>query len=247
MIIDELFLLAKERAKGKTIADVRIGLKYTAVMLNDGNCGLTATLSRQLPYPFPYPGDIIGKDVLDILKIAKSIKILPSIVGAATINALLKTNERKIVYGNVLNYLKISKEDVVGIVGAFIPLMPAIRSKAKKLYVFDRYPIANLKEYHPDWAEPLILPQCSIAIISGTSVFNRTIDQLLSYLNNDCKIALIGPTTPLAPDIFKKYKINILSGVKVVDAKKILRIVSQGGGTRNFGSSVEQVNFILDK
>jgi len=246
MIVDELLLFVEKKAKGRAIADIRIGLKYTAVMLDDGSCGLTATLSYQLPRPFSYPGDFIGRDVLDILKMAKSIEILPSIVGAATVNALLKPDERNIAYGNALDYLKISKEDIVGIIGALMPLMPVIRSKAKKFYVFDRYPIANLKEYCPDWVESLILPQCSIAIISGTSVFNRTIDQLLSYLSNACKIALIGPTTPLAPEIFKKYKIDILSGVKVVDAKKILRIVSQGGGTRDFGGSIRQINFIFE-
>jgi len=246
MIVDELLLFAEKEAKGQVVTDIRIGLKYTAVMLDDGSCGLAATLSHQLPYPFPYPGDLIGRDVLEILKMAKSIEILPSIVGAATVNALLKPDEGNIVYGNALDYLKIFKKDVVGIVGAFIPLMPTIRSKAEKSYVFDRYPIANLKEYCPDWVEPLILPQCSIAIISGTSVFNRTIDQLLSYLNNARKIALIGPTTPLAPEIFKKYKVDILSGVKVMDAKKILRIVSQGGGTRDFGNSARQLNFILE-
>lgn len=247
MIVDELLLFVERRAKGRVIADVRIGLKYTAVMLDDGSCGLAATLSYRLPHPFPYPGELIGRGVLEILKMVESVEILPSIVGAATVNALLKPDEKNIVYGNALDYLKISKEDVVGVVGAFMPLMPTIRSKAKKLYVFDRYPIANLKEYCPDWAESLILPQCSIAIISGTSVFNRTLDLLLSYLNNARGIALIGPTTPLAPEIFKKYKIGILSGVKVVDAKKILRIASQGGGTRNFASSARQVNLILKK
>ncbi|MEA1963757.1 MAG: DUF364 domain-containing protein [Candidatus Aerophobetes bacterium] len=247
MIVDEILSFVERRAKGRVIADVRIGLKYTTVMLDDGSCGLAATLSHRLPYPFPYPGEFIGRDVLEILKMAESVEILPSIVGAATINALLKPDERNIIYGNALDYLKISKEDIVGIVGAFMPLMPTIRGKAKKLYVFDRYPIANLKEYCPDWAEPLILPQCSIAIISGTSVFNRTLNLLLSYLNSARKIALIGPTTPLAPEILKKYKIDLLSGVKVVDAKKILRIVSQGGGTRDFMNSARQVNFILEK
>ncbi|MBA7669003.1 hypothetical protein ES703_77127 [subsurface metagenome] len=218
------------------------------MVLDDESCGLRATLAHQLPRSFLYSGDFVGENVSNILdKMAASTEILPSIIGAAIINALLKVDERTITYGNLINYLNIHKEDVVGMVGAILPLIPAIRNKTEKIYVFDRYPIDRLKEYCPDWKEPIILPDCSIVIISGTAVFNRTLDQLIPYLNNAKHVALVGPTTPLIPEIFKKYKIDIISGVKILNSKRVLRIVSQGGGTRDFGNSVKQVNIFLKR
>jgi uncharacterized protein (DUF4213/DUF364 family) len=43
VIIDELVELLSEKAQHRVVRDVRIGLGYTAVVLDDGACGLANT------------------------------------------------------------------------------------------------------------------------------------------------------------------------------------------------------------
>jgi len=48
MIVDELIEYASGMVQGRKIADVRAGLGYTAVMLEDGACGLAYTFRNEL-------------------------------------------------------------------------------------------------------------------------------------------------------------------------------------------------------
>jgi len=247
MIVDELISQVKDAAKKRLAVDVRIGLKYTGVVLDDGSCGLAATPTHELPHPSKYPGNLRNQGAGELVDLARSTEILPSTVGVAAINALLKPENTETVPGDVTKHLRISKKDTVGMVGAFMPLMPWVRNRAGKLFVFERYPLQGVKEYQPDWTEPLLLPQCSVAIISATSIANKTIDSLLTYLRGAHMVALAGATTPLSLSVFKKTRINILSGIKVMDPCKLLEVVSQGGGARDFADSVTKVNIILDQ
>lgn len=247
MIIDELFLEVKDKAAKRKILDVCIGIKYTAVLLDDGSCGLAATLVHQLPHKCECIKEAVNKTALEAAKTAFSPHLLPSVLGVATINALLSTqNKSEFTLGNILDFLPISREDTIGVVGAFLPLFPSLRKKSSKIYVFERYPIDGVEEYYPDWAEPLLLSHCSIVIISGTTVINKTIDQVLSYLNASQTIGIIGPTTPLAPSVFSRYKISILSGIKVTDPAKLIGLIKQGGGTRDFQGCTQKVNYFLE-
>jgi uncharacterized protein (DUF4213/DUF364 family) len=44
MIVDDLLRAAREELAERTVADVRIGLGYTAVVLDDEGCGLAGTV-----------------------------------------------------------------------------------------------------------------------------------------------------------------------------------------------------------
>lgn len=246
MIIDELFLKIKDRAAKRKIVDVCIGIKYTAVLLDDGSCGLAATLVHQLPHKFKCIKEIVNKTALEATKMVFSPHLLPSVLGVATINALLSTkNKFEFTLGNILDFLPISREDTIGIVGAFLPFLPPLRKKTSKIYVFERYPISGVKEYYPDWAEPSLLPHCSIVIISGTTVINKTIDRVLSYLNPSQMIGIVGPTASLAPSIFFKHKVSFLSGVKITNSVELIDLIKQGGGTRDFQGCTKKVNYFL--
>ena len=60
--------------------------------------------------------------------------------------------------------------------------------------------------------QQIIDAHCHIGDFGG--VF---IDEILSYLNPSQTIGIVGPSTSLAPSVFSRYKISILSGIKVTD------------------------------
>lgn len=48
MLLDEVCELLLTAAAGYAVADVRVGLGYTAIQLNDGNCGLAYTFRNDV-------------------------------------------------------------------------------------------------------------------------------------------------------------------------------------------------------
>ncbi len=245
MLTDEVLTAAERDLNKRIIKDVRIGLGYTAVKLDDGSCGLAATLRDEIVgccSLLNKAGKLVGSKAYQLSKFINSTDVLESAVGLAAINATINKDVESNT-GALLEALEISKSDIVGMVGYFEPLIEPIREKSKKLYVLERKP--SDKEYvYPDWGANILLPKCDIVIISGTALINKTIDHLLSLCTSMAKIAILGPSTPLSP-IFKKYGVDFLFGSKVLNPDKTLRIVSEGGGTRNFGENVHKINYKL--
>ncbi len=56
------------------------------------------------------------------------------------------------------------------------------------------------------------------------------------------EVAILGPSTPMLPDLFAKCPVTLLSGVAVIDPERAPRIVSESGGTRQLGPAVRKLS-----
>ncbi|HIC96771.1 TPA: hypothetical protein EYP12_09170 [Candidatus Bipolaricaulota bacterium] len=251
MIVKELLESVAEPARGRRVVDVRIGLGYTAVKLDDNSCGLAGTPKEELsPYchctAVREAGSLAGREALSLAEWALSPEPLASALGIATINALLSSRieiKGQEGEGDILEHLPIKKDDIIGMVGHFGPLVEPLRRRCKRLYIFERRFQGQAAEgLYPDWAAELLLPQCTVAIITGTTLVNKTIDHLLELCRGPRLrlVALAGATTPLSP-LFARYGVSHLFGVRVRDPARLLKVVSEGGGTPTFGDAVTKV------
>jgi uncharacterized protein (DUF4213/DUF364 family) len=57
------------------------------------------------------------------------------------------------------------------------------------------------------------------------------------------EVAIIGASTPMLPDAFSATNVTLLSGVVVEEPKEVLRVVSEGGGMRQFKPYIRKVNW----
>jgi uncharacterized protein (DUF4213/DUF364 family) len=75
-------------------------------------------------------------------------------------------------------------------------------------------------------------------------LLNGTIDALLAAAANCREVVVLGPSTPLVPEVFLETprRVSLLAGVVVTDANELLPVVARGGGTRDFLTSVVKVN-----
>jgi uncharacterized protein (DUF4213/DUF364 family) len=85
------------------------------------------------------------------------------------------------------------------------------------------------------------LPRCPVAVITATSIINHTIDALLDAARACRQVALVGASTPLVAEAFAATGVTLLSGVVITAPDEILRVVSEGGGMRQFGPHVRKV------
>ena len=234
-------------AAGRTIADVRIGLGYTAVQLDNGQTGLAFTFHRDMPERcslFPQALPLEGRSASDVLNFINSSKKIETAVGMATANALANTENDKLSGGDILDFIEIRPADRVGMVGMFGPLIGPIRKSAAELVIFEKEssPAEALQPASEITAQ---LPDCQVAVITATSIINHTMDHFLHAAANCREVVILGASTPLVPEVFKNTPVTCLSGVIVADPAAVLRIVSSAGGMQHFKGRVKKVNLPL--
>ena len=241
MLADEIYKQVLTVAAEHYAMDVRVGLGYTAVVLEDGRCGLAYTLHEK-EYEsctvIAEAGTLAGRKASELISWIKQTDQTACAIGLATANALILPHAA--AEADILNLLPVGSEDTVGMIGYFGPLVGAIKKRVRTLHIFERKPIPDLGVL-PDSAAGDLLPFCQVVILSATTLLNHTIDELLDHCKAAREIAILGPSTPFLPEVFSKQGVTLLSGVQVVDAPRVLRVVSEAGGTRKFGPAVRKL------
>jgi uncharacterized protein (DUF4213/DUF364 family) len=247
MILQHIREYSAGRALGRTVADVRIGLCYTAVLLDDGSAGVAYTFKESLPAGcdvFQGNRPVAGKPASEALGYLASPDILQRAVGLATANALINHSREELIAGDVLEALACGADDRVGMVGYFPPLMPVLKPKIKELLVFETL-LKNSPGVYAEDRAPALLPSCSVAIITATTLLNNTLPALLEACRSCRAVAIVGATAPLAPEVFASKGVTLLSGIVVTNSSGILRQVSEGGGMGSFKGYIQKVNLPL--
>ena len=255
MLLEALKKAALEKTEDIKVTDVRIGLGYTAVQLDTGSVGLAYTFRDKAESGcsvFHGKRPLAGTPARDILQYIASNGLLERTLGLAAANALFNTSDAtgavpgcSSADGDLLDVLMLTKDDRVGMVGFFGPLVPVIKQRAGELIIFEEN-MARADGLCPGSREAELLPTCSVAIITATSIINNSFEHI-SNAAAKCRIkAVLGPSTPMAPGVFKNYGVTHLSGVIGIDAAEILRVVSEGGGTRFFMEWSKKINLVFN-
>jgi uncharacterized protein len=243
MLADEIYTEALAIAADHRAMDIRVGLGYTAVALEDGRCGLAFTLHEK-EYEsctvIPDAGTLAGRQASELISWMKATDETACAIGLATANALIGAPNGA-VEADILDLLSVGPKDAVGMIGYFGPLVDSIKKRARVLHIFERKPIPDLGVL-PDSAVGELLPQCQVVVLSATTLLNHTIDGLLDHCKAAREIAILGPSTPFLPGVFRRRGVTILSGIHVVDGPQVLRVASEAGGTRNFGKAIRKLN-----
>lgn len=228
-IIDYL----KPVSEGLRVADVRIGLGYTIVRLDNGNAGLAWTAkhdSGSCTYEAK-AGTLAGSTALELLEVLASDQdALGRSVGLATANALVAgLPHPESITGDVLGIVNVHAADHVVMVGFFGPLLPKLKRIGCKLDVIE------LKTDKPDTMSPdegwAPLASCNVAIITATSIVTGTLDGLLAGLGKPRAVIILGPSSIMCPPIFAGTPVTHIAGAWVRDATAVEKIISEGGGT----------------
>ncbi len=238
-------------ARKRTLRQAVAGARFCAVVLDDGGTGVAniSPVGCGKPGPealkrLPEPGTPAG-DVLAALGDPGM-----SAAGLATANALANRScrddgpwDEARIGGDLLDVLDLRPEDHVGMVGHFCPLEAPIRRRVKRLSIFERGPRLT-PGLLPEDRAPEVLPDCSVAVITATTLINGTCDALLEAAASCRETVLLGPSTPLVPDVFQSAagRVTLLAGMVVTDSGALLPVVAGGGGTRDFRGCTAKVN-----
>jgi uncharacterized protein len=230
-LIDEII---KTLPQGKVI-DVRIGLHWTIVEVEvegERRSGLSATLRVENEHrgiaDVPDAGKLINTSALDLADFAQSDHPTRRSLGIAAINALLPKDLENWRAKNALQVIRDKGKDKrVALVGRF-HFVPKLRHDVGELFVLERRPREGDL---PAEEAARIIPTADVVAITGMTIVNHSIEELLGYCSPRATVLLLGPSTPLSP-VFFDYGVNLLSGSVVIDIQPVRRTVVQGGNFR---------------
>jgi len=246
-VVARLVAEARERAGDATVSDVRIGLRYLGVRLNDDRCGVS--------YTFRADGDgacgsfrglrpLAGRRADELLELLGSPNSIEAGVGLACVNALATAGAGDAQPGDILKHLRVGPKDRVVMIGNFAPITDGLRTRCRALEIFDRSPDPD-QGVRPAEEAVAALPGCNIALITATAIINHSIDPLLDAAAGCREVALLGASTPLLPEAFASTPVTALFGVLATDPCGLLGCVSEGGGMRQFRPWIRKVHVRL--
>lgn len=244
-----------------------IGVFFTGVKLTNGAGGLCATPVKNVPQAvccptsaeaMPAPGKIAGTSALRALEGLDGPPGLGRAVALATLNALAETLWRRdgppagaeAHEGDAFDALALAPGRRVALVGAFPPYIKALRRIGQPFQILELDPATlrpdELPYYVPAERAPEVVPAADVVVVTGTTLANDSLDDLLRLLRPGAEAAVVGPTTTLAVEPYRARGVTVVGGTRVHEPDAALALLAEGGsGYHVFGRSVERVTLRL--
>jgi uncharacterized protein (DUF4213/DUF364 family) len=240
-----------------------IGLFFTGVKLTTGHAGACATPIKSIPeavcctssaMAMPFPGKMKGKPARDAIREAFSDHGIRRGVGIAAVNALAElcwerrphplVELRRGVDAFDANSFRPDDQTVV--IGAFVPFLKELKRRKQPFLVLEKDPDTLKPEempfYRPAEMAREVVPQADVLLVTGTTLLNDTLGDLLSWAKPTARVTVVGPTVGLLPDAFLARGADILGGVRIAEPDEFLDLLAEGGsGYHFFGRVAEKV------
>jgi len=250
MIIEQTIELLKSRYSGTIenlyIADVRIGISMTAVKLSDGTCGVSSTITGETQhckksnreYGDFSPLKIKGHRVIDLLETEKSSGIITTLriacLNAISSNIISAGSYNILENSDPIDLFDLSIPRIITIVGAFHSYIKKISSTKNRLYVLE----LNENEIGPEERQffvpasdfKKVLPESDIIIITGLTLVNNTIDDLLGSVPERSAVVVAGPSGSIIPDVLFANRVSIIGATRITKPDVLFDLIGEGGG-----------------
>jgi uncharacterized protein (DUF4213/DUF364 family) len=232
------------------IDDLVVGIFFTGVKLSTGHAGCAFTPIGEIPEAvccpttaarMPQAGELEGTPISEIIKYSFDPNVVKSAIGVATLNAvsqlILESANGKeyemIRDRDGFNLLSIQPHETVSLIGAFGPYIRRLKMMGNPFFIIEKNSqtlrLDEMKHFKPESEMRDTLEKSRVAILTGTSIVNHTIDHILSLLRNGIRAAIIGPTASMIPDAFFKRGIHVIAGIEIQKPDTMIKILKQGG------------------
>ena len=240
-----------------------VGLFFTGVKLDSGTTGTCATPIKTIPeavccpssaMAMPFPGKLRGRRAADLAREALSAHGIRRAIGIAAVNALAEycgqrrpNPEIELRPGiDAFDATDIRPGDRVVVVGAFIPFLKELKRRGQPFLVLEQ-DAATLKAdelpfFRPAEQAPEVLPQADVVLITGATLVNNTLEQLLAMVRPEARVTVVGPSVGMLPDAFLARGADVLGCVRITAPDDFLELLAEGGsGYHFFGRSAQKL------
>ena len=242
---------------------VVVGLFFTGVKLGNGAAGTCATPIKSIPeavccpssaMAMPFPGKMRGRRAAEVANEAFSDHEIRRAVGIAAINALADCCWQRRPHPGIelrqgadaFDATDIHHGDRVVVVGAFVPFLKELKRRGHAFLVLEQDPNTlkadELPFFRPAEQAAQILPQADVVLITGSTLVNNTLEQLLALTRPEARVTVVGPTVGMLPDAFLARGADVLGCVRITEPDAFLDLLAEGGsGYHFFGRSAQKL------
>ncbi len=217
------------RGVGDTATVTRIvrGVAWTAAVLSDGRTGVAMhTQGESIPR---MTETLVGLSAAEAARAALSWNFEEAGEGMAVINAWYNSADRIDELGCTYTDSALQGVELAGKTVCFIGhlihhsgLTEKLVAPAARVWIIEREPRPG---DYPDSACEYLLPQCDVAVITGSAAVNKTMPRLLELAEGK-EIILTGPTVTLCPELLE-LGIARLNGQAITDPEPMLRAIAE--------------------
>jgi len=246
-------VLAAER-----IERLVVGVFFTAVQLAGGSCGVARSDLTGLDCSASHgrnlgefaPGRLTGKPILDVLG-HPADRLLFDSVKMAILNAVSAGVTARAAYPievgrDPIEWIDSSPGQRVVLVGAFPAYMDRLAEQPCTLQVLEldeaAFPARHRHRYVPAAQAGEVLPRADSVILTGSTLVNHTLHDLLPLIPPAAFTALVGPSSGLLPEVLFRHGIDLIGTIRILDPDTLFRVVGEGGaGYHLFRTCAEKI------
>ncbi len=218
-MLDSLeYFFIKYGVEKNKILKIITGQRYIAVLLDNGNIGVCATLGENISFSDEW---LNSADIADL-----HTRIFLN----AYYNALLNYSLKNYDSGDLFDVIELKSYKNIVMIGYFKPIVEKMNTADIDVSIFD---LRDLDVSLPLNYQKKYLANCDAAIVSATSVFNNTFDDIAKNCAGD--IFILGPSSLMNDYFFTFPNVKAIFGsiFKPFD-NRVLDMISRGEGTRKF-------------
>jgi Uncharacterized conserved protein len=239
------------------------GLFFSGVKLSDGSGGLAFTPVKEIPQAvccpssaqaMPLSGRLLERPIRRYLEDLGSANILNKTLALSVLNALSFSawqarppRDYEMVQGkDAFDEAVIPPEGKTVVIGALVPMLRRLLKLGADFKVLEQDPAtlkpAELAHYLPADRAAEVVPQAKLLVITGVTILNDTLPDILKMAQPGAEIIVTGPTASMLPEAFFERGVTTLGGIMVTKPDELLDIISQAGsGYHFFGKSAERL------
>jgi uncharacterized protein (DUF4213/DUF364 family) len=266
IVLEETIMQLKQGLGDKmdsiTVVRAVFGLFFSGVKLSTGHGGLCFTPVKDMPAAvccpssakaMPLSGKLKGRAISEYIKDVRSDNPLKKTLGIAALNALstyywelYPPKEYEILMGeDAFDQVDVHQYKKAVVIGALVPMLKKLK-KADIDYTVLEMDSRTLKgeeleHFAPAKDAPLYIKDADLLVITGVTILNNTLPDLLQLAKPEAHVVVTGPTASMLPDAFFKRGVTLLGGIVVTKPDELLDLISEGGsGYHFFGKLAER-------
>ncbi len=246
-----------------TVERAVLGLFFSGVKLSNGQGGLCFTPIKEIPEAvccpssakaMPLSGKLAGRPVAAYLEDLWGDNILKKTLGIAVLNALSATCWQRMdqypysweLGKDAFDALTLPAGGKTVVVGALAPILKRLLREQADFHVLEMDPqtlkAAEMPYYIPAGQAERYVPEADLLVITGVTVLNDTLPDLLHWAKPGAQILVTGPTVGMLPEAFFRRGVTMLGSILVTKPDELLDILAEGGsGYHFFGKSAERL------
>ena len=209
--------------------------EFMAVMLESQTVGISYVMlpdKKMTDYNRLSSAYFEGCSPVDLALKFGSADEIENMIGLASLNAICQQVIINTCYNidlstESLGLLDVEKGDKIGMVGFFYPLIERVEQRGAELVIVEKDPkyVEKFPQYKVTMDSSFLL-DCNKVLCTSTTVFNNTIDDILSNCSQDAFISIIGPTAGYFPDPLFEKGVNVVGGTMVKNGELFMELIA---------------------